>query len=98
MSTTSHPIVDNGKKEIAVRQLPPMKLKDSNNKNRIVINLKDVFGFLPEIMIIDKVIGKNSTIQIAAVIPQEKHEKNRKKRTGVDSGKKKAVEGTGGDR
>lgn len=74
-SKSETPILKNGKKQVMVKQIAPMKLKDSLARNRIVMNLKDVFGFLPEIMIIDKVLGRTNTIQIAAVIPEGHNDK-----------------------
>jgi hypothetical protein len=86
------PIVPNGKNQIPVKQLAPIKMKDAVNRNRIVMNLTDVFGFLPEILIIDKVLGSNNTIQIAAVIPEGHHEV-RKKGSGVEARAKKTDQG-----
>lgn len=86
------PIVKNGKSGVAVMKLKPIKFKDKLNRNRVVLNTKDVFGFLPKVLIIDKVQGASNTIEISAVIPEElQHEKVRQEGSGVAEGAEKAA-------
>jgi hypothetical protein len=60
---------------IKVMQLRPAKLKDNPiARARVVINLKEQFGFVPALMFIDKVYGKHDTIVISAVLPKEMDE------------------------
>jgi len=55
-----------------VQQLRPPKLKDNPpNRSRIALHLKDQFGFMPEILIIDKVRGESNKLIISAVLPKE---------------------------
>jgi hypothetical protein len=86
-------IIKGGASQVPVKQLAPIKMKDKAGRNRLVLNMKDVFGFIPEILIIDKIIGGQNTIQIAAVIPEGNNEKKRKKGIGVGSGKEKTPQG-----
>ena len=58
-------------------QLRPPKLKDTKARSRVIMNLKEVFGFMPEIMIIDKVPNENNKIIISAVLPKELAEREK---------------------
>lgn len=59
-----------------VYQLRPPKLKDNpRNRSRIVINFKEHFGFVPELLFIDKEYGRHDTLIISAVLPKEMEEK-----------------------
>lgn len=62
-------IVSNMGEKLRVMELPPIKLKDKDRRNRVVLRLKDIFGFLPEILVIDKVIGENNVIRVSAIDP-----------------------------
>jgi hypothetical protein len=63
-------------KKMQVMQLRPPKFKDKGNRSRVIINLKNAFGFIPEIMIIDKVPDENNKIIISAVLPPEMAERD----------------------
>lgn len=63
-------IVQNMGEKLRVMELPPIKLKDKDRRNRVVLRLKDIFGFLPEILVIDKVIGENNVIRVSAIDPE----------------------------
>ena len=83
-------------KEPTLRSSPPIKLKDRPNRDRIVLKLMDIWKFRPETMIINKVHGKNNTIIISAIVPEEvlkseaeQAKKDRKKTEGMAKGKKK---------
>ncbi len=58
-------------KETPVRITPAFKLKDKAGRNAVDIDLKDMFGFLPEKIIVLKVDGKNNTIKVAGVLTDE---------------------------
>ena len=62
-----------GKLNLPTMALAPIKMKDKAGRDRIVIDTKKIFGFLPETLIIDKVSGKNNTIKISAVVPEGKN-------------------------
>lgn len=62
-------------KKMQVMQLRPPKFKDKGARSRAIINLKNAFGFMPEIMIIDKVPNENNKIIISAVLPPEMAER-----------------------
>lgn len=63
--------------KIRVQQLKPPKMKDRPNRSRMVLNLKKTFGFMPEILIIDKVPNVSNQIIISAVIPDRILEKEK---------------------
>ena len=68
-------------KEIRVRNTPPFKLKDKQGRNYQGINLKKQFGFLPEVIIIEKLPGHHDTVFVRAILTDEelKKEKETKK-------------------
>lgn len=58
---------------LPVMQFRPPKLKDMpRERSRVRIDCKEQFGFLPEVIIIDKEYGKNNRIIISAVVPSSK--------------------------
>ncbi len=50
---------------------PKFKLKDKAGRGGKVIKLKEYFGFVPEIIVIQKVHGESNTIIVAAVLTEE---------------------------
>ena len=66
-----------------------IKLKDKQGRNRVVVNLQKYFGFIPEIIIIDKILGKTNAIKIHAILTDEEI---RKEREGVAESEKAAPE------
>ena len=57
---------------VEVMQLHPPKLKDSPlERSRITIYCEEQFGFLPEIIFIDKVKGSSNRITVSAAVPEE---------------------------
>lgn len=69
---------------LQVRSTKAIKLKDKVGRNRIVLNLKQMFEFVPEVIIIDKVLGVNNQIRVHAVLTDEEI---RKEREGVAESK-----------
>ena len=53
---------------ISVKQIGPIKFKNKQGMNRFVLNIKKTFGFMPETLIIDKVLDSNNKIIISAVV------------------------------
>lgn len=62
---------------IRVRSTPPFKLKDKVGRNYQVLKLMD-FGFLPEVLIIEKVPRESNTIVIRAILTDEEKKKEDK--------------------
>ena len=46
---------------------PAFKLKDKNGRDSLIINLKEQFSFIPEVIIIEKVKGGNNVMRLGAV-------------------------------
>lgn len=64
---------------------PEKKLKDTNNRNYILVPLKDFFGFIPEIVGVFKVPGRNNVIALGAFMPAKKKlEIEKKPQSGTD--------------
>ena len=79
--------------EIRVRSTPEFKLKDRPPKRRAQpIKLKNQFGFIPEVIIIEKVWGKNNRMIVRAVLTPEEIEKEDKRREEFEKKIKKGGE------
>ncbi len=72
-----------------VRTTPQFRLKDNPPQRRFqFIYLKKVFGFLPEVIVVEKVPGANNRLQLSAIIPAdlvekiEKEEREAKEKSG----------------
>lgn len=61
--------------DFRIRVTPPIKFKDRNNRNAMAINLKEHFGFVPEVIILEKVKGETNVIRVAAVLTEEEKRK-----------------------
>jgi len=66
--------------EVRVKNTPPFKLKDKNGRFYKAIHLKNQFGFVPEVIIVEKVKDKHDTIIVRAVMTPESTEKENKMR------------------
>ena len=78
--------------EIRVRSTPEFKLKDRPPKRRAQpINLKNQFGFIPEVIIIEKVWGKNNRMIVRAVLTPEELEKEDKRRKEFEKNRKEEI-------
>jgi hypothetical protein len=60
---------------IKVRNSAPVHLKDSPKRQFVPIHLKNLFGFVPDIIIIEKVRGQNNRIVVRAVLTEEELKK-----------------------
>lgn len=58
-----------------LRSSPLFKLKDKRGKNYVALNIKAFFGFVPEVVIIEKPIGENNKVFIRAILTKEEEEK-----------------------
>jgi len=57
--------------EIRVRTTHPFKLKDKDKKHYFPIHLEKMFGFVPEVIIVEKVPGENNTMIVRAVMTEK---------------------------
>lgn len=75
--------------DIRVKSTPPFKLKDKTPRRRWqAINLKKQFGFIPEVIIIEKVWGRNNALIVRAVLTPEEIKKEDKMRAKFEKAKK----------
>lgn len=56
--------------KIKVRPTPPIKLKDKHGRQYVTINLKHLYGFIPEVIIVSKVPGEHDTVIVSAVLTE----------------------------
>lgn len=92
MAKKPEPTQEEKKNMMKVMQLHPPKLKDMpRHRSRVVINCREQFGFLPELIFIDKVYGKSSTIIISGVVPKEMEDKFKENEPMPTAGKKKGT-------
>jgi len=89
---------------LKVRQMMPVKFKDKTGRNRWDLDLKKAFGFLPEVIILEKLQGQSNVIQVSAVLTAEviedekrKVESEGKKVSGVAESKEATVKETAKD-
>ena len=64
--------------DIRVRTSHPFKLKDKDKRHYIPIHLEKMFGFVPEVIIVEKIPGKNNTMIVRAVMTEEEIKKEDK--------------------
>lgn len=57
--------------DIRVRRTGIFKLKDVAGRTFQGINLKKQFGFIPEVIIIEKIWGRSNVFQVLAVLTDE---------------------------
>jgi hypothetical protein len=67
------------KQNYPIKSTVPFKLKDKNDRWKIVFDLKEQFGFLPEKIVIAKLKGKNNTLVMGAFLTPEEIKKNQVK-------------------
>jgi len=71
---------------------PEKKLKDTNNRNYVLVPLKDFFGFIPDIVGVFKVPGRNNVVMFGAFMPAKKKEELDIKEKGAQNGSDKKEE------
>jgi len=89
------PKAEKAKKPLPVRSLDtrPFKLKDKNNRYFMAINLIQSFRFVPEIIVVEKVRGKNNTMIVRAILTEEKYQEfNKNRDTSISDQRKKLLE------
>lgn len=59
------------KAEFEFVDTPPFKLKDKGKRGYQAINLKKQFGFIPEVIVIEKFVGENNVLRVRAVKPKK---------------------------
>ena len=64
--------------EIRVKTSKVFKLKDRPGRNYQGVHLVKTFGFVPEIVIVEKVRGRNNALMVRAVLTKEELEKEKK--------------------
>lgn len=62
---------------LPVRQTKPFKLKDKVGRQGVRLNLKQVFGFIPEEIIVSKVYGQSNCFVVNAVLTLAELEKEK---------------------
>lgn len=65
-------------KGVQVVNSPAFKLKDRPLRQYQAINLKKQFGFIPEIIVIEKVRRYNNAFFVRAVVPEKELKKREK--------------------
>lgn len=60
---------------ISVRNTPVFKLKDKPRRQFQVINLVETFGFVPEVIIIEKIKDHTNTFIVRAILTEKEIEK-----------------------
>ena len=63
---------------LIVRNSPAFKLKDRDRRNFVPIDLKKEFNFIPKLIVIEKVHGRNNTFFVRAVLTEEEKKKQDK--------------------
>jgi len=59
---------------IRVRNTPGFKLKDRPGRQYVKITFMKVFGFIPETIIVEKIIGSNNGLVVRAVLTDKEIE------------------------
>lgn len=67
------------KDNIEIKSTPIFKLKDRDGRDYQVINLNKQFGFIPDVIIVQKVKGQNNKLVVGAVMNNDKSVKKLKK-------------------
>lgn len=79
MSKDKKPKKEEKQPDIRVRSTRDFKLRDNPPNRRVqFINLKQVFGFVPEVIAVEKVVGSWRVI-VRAILTQEEMDKEDKK-------------------
>lgn len=63
--------------ELQVKTSPPFRLKDRVGKNFQVMNIRKQFGFVPETIIIERMIGTKDVIVVRAVLTEDEKVKEK---------------------
>ena len=55
----------------------PVKLKDKPGRHMYPFNLKQTFGFVPEVVIVQKIKGENNRIILSAIMTEDELKKEK---------------------
>jgi len=83
--------------KVRVRNTPVIHLKDKKDRHFKAIHLKNQFGFVPEIIIVEKSVGQNNRFVVRAVMTKEEIDKEEKLKAEFEKKKKGGVK-NGGDK
>jgi hypothetical protein len=61
--------------EVRVKSTPVFKLKDQKGRSWQGIHLRKQFGFIPDVIIVEKMPGQNNRIVVRAVLTEEEIKK-----------------------
>lgn len=82
---------------LEAKSTPEIKLKDQYGRGGMEFNLREIFGFMPEKIVISKVTGRNNVIVVSAILTPEElereaiqRERDAKKIKSMDKGSSKA--------
>lgn len=64
--------------DFPARTTRPFKLKDKSGRGGMVFNLKEVFGFIPDLIVIQKVAGEHDKFVLSAVLTPAELAKEKK--------------------
>ena len=64
--------------DIRVKNTPVFKLKSKPKKHFQMIHLVNQFGFVPEVLIFERVLGMKNEFMVRAILTQEELEKEEK--------------------
>ena len=78
--------------EIRVKSTSYFKLKDKPNRNYQPVNLMKQFGFIPEVVIIEKLRGVNNVVRLVAVLTPDEIAKEDKLRDELTIGHRETKE------
>lgn len=56
-------------KDLLLKNTPPFRLKDRMNKNYRAIDIVKQFGFIPEVIIFERIAGTKDIFVVRAVVP-----------------------------
>jgi hypothetical protein len=62
---------------LQVKSTKEIKLRDKMGRGGLQLDLREVFGFLPTQIVIQKVYGRNNVIVVSAILTEEELEKEK---------------------
>ena len=83
------------KKDADVRFRPSgwFKLKDKKSRQMVMINLRKEFGFIPEVVFVEKKVGASSTVRFGAILTdKEKEAEDARKRFNEETQKRQLAQ------
>lgn len=62
----------NTDEKVQVKSTNPLKLKDKDGRRGLKIDFMRDFGFIPDVLYIEKVYGQNNAFILSVTVPAEK--------------------------